>query len=101
MTILLASVAAIMLVPAAQSFAGGTTTAHLTGSGSGEVIDGARPEVTEAGKGTPALACTYASPGPATGVCTDEPESGEGSVISGMRALAAPGSEFTGWTVQK
>jgi len=101
MTILLASVAALMLVPAAQAFAGGTTTVHITGSGSGEVIDGAGPEVTEAGKGTPPLACTYASPGPATGVCTDEPESGEGSVISGMRALAAPGSEFTGWTVQK
>ncbi|HEX5376300.1 MAG TPA: hypothetical protein VFW48_09075, partial [Solirubrobacterales bacterium] len=37
LTILLAAVGALMLVPAAQAFANGTVTVDIAGNGSGEV----------------------------------------------------------------
>src|SRR6476646_10448600 len=105
MTILLASVAALMLVPAAQAFAGGTATVQIAGTGAGEV--NSSPDYVEFApgefEGTPPIACTYSSPGPATGVCTDEPEyrAGSNQVEIALRAVPAPGSEFTGWTVEE
>src|SRR6476646_9317935 len=104
MTILLASAAALLLVPAAQAFAG-TATVQIAGTGAGEV--NSSPDYVEFApgelEGTPPIACTYSPPGPATGVCTDEPEykAGPNQVQIALRAVPAAGSEFTGWTAEE
>src|SRR6476646_1030375 len=104
MTILLASAAALLLVPAAQAFAG-TATVQIAGTGAGEV--NSSPDYVEFApgelEGTPPIACTCSPPGPATGVCTDEPEykAGPNQVQIALRAVPAAGSEFTGWTVEE
>jgi len=99
-TILLATVAALLLVPAAQAFAAGFTTVEIVGSGKGEVssVNGLGEVWGGAQQGSPAIECTYASPGPVTGTCKNE--SGE-DFFEGdwLRALPAPGSEFAGWTI--
>ena len=55
-----------------------------------------------AGEGTPALACSYLTPGPATGVCEnvmDDTEEGYETVIAW--ADPAPGSEFAEWVTNE
>jgi len=100
-TILLATVTALLLVPAAQAFAAGFTTVEIVGSGKGKVssVNGLG-EVIWGGaqQGNPAIECKYASPGPATGTCKNETAEDfyEGDWL---RALPAPGSEFAGWTI--
>jgi Divergent InlB B-repeat domain len=106
LTLLLATVAAFMLVPAAQALAHATMKVNMAGSGQGEVNSGALgpfSSVTEF-KGSPPIECTYASPGPAAGVCNNEflevAVFGNTEVMF-LRAKAAEGSEFTGWTLTK
>ncbi|HEX5375526.1 MAG TPA: hypothetical protein VFW48_05140, partial [Solirubrobacterales bacterium] len=109
LTILLAAVGALMLVPAAQAFAE-TLTLELNGNGAGEVnsaegLNAIEPN-PEIYKGVPPLACSYASPGPQTGTCTTEMEEqeeegfGPGIAAVTMAAVPSPGSEFAGWTVE-
>jgi uncharacterized repeat protein (TIGR02543 family) len=95
LTILLAVLGALLLVPAAQALANGTMTVHIEGAGSGEVIG---IEELEA-PGEPPMECTYTSPGPATGVCKTELSTYFGVYEAiGVEAVAAPGSEFVEWT---
>jgi len=104
LTILLAVGAALLLVPAAQAFGfSATMKLNVAGSGSGEVI-GAEFGFYE---GTPPMACSYESPGPAEGTCensavneANETE-GEGPMDELLEASAGSGSEFAGWTIQK
>ena len=100
LTVLLATVAAFMLVPAAQAVANGTMTVNIEGTGAGEVSSTEGFFGTY--KGTPPLGCSYASPGPQTGTCVNEMSNeGEGFEAVMMYATPAPGSEFTGWLVEE
>ncbi len=91
LTVLLATVAAFMLVPAAQAFAAAPVTVEILGTGSGEVQGAIYP-------GTPPMACSYngeteTQSGVCENVMTEEgEEQGEG-----LEAIAAPGSKLTGW----
>ncbi len=95
-----------MLVPAASAFAENQLTLTVGGSGSGEVSSaeglhayppGVFPSVYI---GEPPIECSYASPGPATGTCSNEMEDlEEGLVATALHAIPAEGSEFTGWTI--
>jgi hypothetical protein len=91
-----------MLVPAAQAFAE-TATVTISGSGSGEVSSAEgfaayEPGGEPLGVGTPAIECSYASPGPQTGVCENEMEELGFAAADALIAIPAPGSEFAGWT---
>jgi hypothetical protein len=115
LAILAATVAAFLLVPVAQAMA---TTAevsiHVNGTGGGEVSSvggiGAYPGELEPGvpfselgslwQGEPPIECSYASPGPASGSCEAEVPAEEGAEGIALRAIAAPGSEFAGWTLK-
>ncbi len=99
LTILLAAVGALMLVPAAQAFAEGTATIHIAGNGNGEVRS-STAEPLEAVMTEPPIACEYVTPGPETGTCSGE-MIGEGFGVSYNEAIAAPGSEFIGWVVEE
>ena len=102
LTILLATAAAFFLVPAAAQAAEGTSTIAVTieGSGSGEVTSDGGFEESGVYEGHPAIECSYAAPGPQTGVC-EALGSEEGELVDGiaLRAIAAPGSEFVSWEV--
>ncbi len=103
LTILLATVAAFLLVPAAQAFAEGTLTVQIEGAGSGEVTSTGGFNGTGIGEGTPPIECSYASPGPATGTCEDELEFAE---AFGLEAVAlhetpAAGSLFKEWRIEE
>ena len=91
MTILLAAMAALLLVPAAQAFALGTITIGAEGNGSGEVVG-----INGFG-GTPNLACKYSPPGSVTGTCSTELSGEPGFEGIEMEAVPAAGSEFGGW----
>jgi len=96
LTILLATVAAFMLVPAAQAFAAlGQATFFIEGTGSGKVF--AYEE--DPFPGNPPVECSYASPGPATGICETELSGEEEFQALSFEGLAAPGSELAGWEV--
>jgi len=99
LTVLFAIVAAFLLIPVAQA-AASTMTFNISGTGSGKVTDWLGEEKN--GAGSPPLECSYVSPGPATGVCTNEMfVSFEGKGESGLQAYPAPGSEFAGWTIEE
>ena len=110
LTILLATVAALMLVPAASAFANGTFTVTLTGTGQGEInspdnfsssgVDGEGNPIY-IWTGTPPIEC---SGPPATGVCENELEETEffeGFEVVEVIARAFPGSKFAGYTVEE
>jgi hypothetical protein len=95
-------VSALLLVPAAQAFAG---EAHLklniVGTGSGEVKS--EEVVGIAGPGTPPIDCSYEGVS-AKGACENVPslfDETEGIYAEQMQAVAAAGSELVGWTLQK
>ena len=106
-TILLAALAALMLVPAvaAQAYVniyGGNLKLNITGTGSGEVTSLGPGSGEYALSGNPAMACVHNGIG--TTVCENEPEETEeeeefyGEILT---AHPAEGSELAGWTVQK
>ncbi len=101
LTILLATVGALMLIPAAHAFAAANMKVNVTGPGSGKVVSKDVPSLG-GGEGTPPIACTYNGVS-TSGVCEntpDEPTEESGFFVSGLEAQPAPGSEFGGWKVQ-
>jgi hypothetical protein len=98
---LLATVGALLLVPAAQAFAAGHMTVTIIGTGKGKVV---HFEEESPFQGNPPIECSYESPGPATGICEAELgvfEEGE-EVYEGLfvKEVAAAGSEFAGWELE-
>ena len=102
-TILLAALAALMLVPAASAFANGTMTVIVAGEGSGTVDSTTGSFGTGLFEGSPPIECSYDGV-EATGVCNDElnreGEEEEEFESTGLRQTAASGSEFVGWVVE-
>ena len=101
LTILLATVGALMLVPVAQATAE-TAKVNIVGTGSGEVISEA-DEFPYESAGTPPIACTYNGTS-TSGVCENTPgETFKESFYYAIKLVAkpAPGSEIAGWAVQK
>jgi Divergent InlB B-repeat domain len=99
-TILLAALAALMLVPAAQAFANENLTLSIEGSGAGEVTsNGTFAEL----EGNPPIECSYASPGPQTGNCETEMTYSEEEGIEGIdfKANPAAGSEIAEWRIEE
>jgi Divergent InlB B-repeat domain len=103
LTVLAATVAAFLLVPAAQALANGTLKVNLAGSGHGEVssVGGFLGSGPEAWEGSPPIKC---SGPPATGTCqtalfewSEEP----GFEEIALHVVPTPGSEFTGWTIEE
>jgi WD40-like Beta Propeller Repeat len=94
---LLALTLAFLLVPAAQAFAG-TAKVHIAGLGSGEVSSVGGEISGFPAEGSPPIEC---SGPPASGTCENTPEYFFGVFpIIGLTATAAPGYEFTGWTIE-
>ncbi len=106
LTILLATVAAFLLVPAAQAFAkNGTAIFHVEGTGDGELSSkGAGEELFGAPflEGNPYIECSYVgATETASGVCEDEMSSEEGLTATLVYAHPAPGSELAGWVIEE
>jgi Divergent InlB B-repeat domain len=114
-TILLAALGALLLIPATQAFAGGTANVTIEGHGAGEVssvggvgaFESGNPEFTElfesfgpAAEGSPPIQCSYP---PQAGTCEAPVTLDEALEVEGvaLHAVAAPGSEFAGWTVEE
>ena len=101
LTILLAAVGALLVVPAAHAATGvEPLKVKLTGTGSGKAF--ISPEIS-AYKGDPTkqINCTYASPGPQSGTCeTLMSDEGAGWEQVYVAAEAGPESKFVGWTVK-
>ena len=101
-TILLAALAALMLVPAAQAFANGTATVIIAGEGSGEASSVGGFSGTGFYEGSPApIECH--SPEPGEGTCAAEMEevsfAEPGVEAVGLHQVAESGSEFVEWYV--
>ncbi|HEX7245675.1 MAG TPA: hypothetical protein VF245_08940 [Solirubrobacterales bacterium] len=97
LTILLAALAALMLVPAASALAS-SFNLNAIGTGSGEVTS---IEEFPYEPGEPPIECSYNGTS-TSGVCENEPEELEnGEPGIALLATAAPGSEFATWTIQK
>ena len=96
--IFLAALAALFcLGPVASASAAENLHVDIDGTGAGEVITTGEEE----GWPEPPIDCDYVSPGPATGVCDSEAvELAPGEPITALEAIAAPGSEFAGWTCE-
>ncbi len=107
LTILLASMAALMLVPVAQAAAENTLKVNIAGTGSGTVssVGGNEGEF----EGEPPINC---SGPPATGTCENTMANKGGSAeeefeeelgIRGVWLVATPdaGSELVGWTIEE
>ncbi len=95
LTILLAALGALLLVPAAQALAAhGHAIIEIEGTGKGQLVPGAFLP------GNPPVNCSYASPGPATGTC--EPELSAEFGVEGIlvKEIPAAGSEFAGWSFE-
>jgi hypothetical protein len=94
--IVLAALAALFcLGPAASASAAENLHVDIEGTGAGEVVSTGEEE----GMPKPPIDCDYVSPGPATGVCDSEAvELSPGEPLAALEAIAAPGSEFVGWT---
>ncbi len=91
LTLLLATAAALLLVPAASASA---AEVHIIIEGTGAgTVKGIPPL-----DGTPPINCSYVSPGPQTGVCNAAMNTSEGIEGEKVEEIAAPGSEFAGWT---
>ena len=100
LAVLLATVAAFLLVPAAQAAANGTMTVNLLGEGSGEISSVGGFEGSGLYEGTPPIQC---SGPPQTGTCEtelveEEEEPGIESIF--LKAAPDPGSEVALWIVE-
>jgi hypothetical protein len=95
--VLAATVAAFLLVPVAQASAAGKLKVNVVGTGSGEVLS----EFGFGNKGTPPIACSYASPGPATGVCENEMAVFSGKELVNLLSVAGGGSDVGSVVINK
>jgi len=85
----------LLLLPAAAASAVDTVHVDIKGTGGGEVVP--IPGSEEFLAGNPPIECEYP---PQSGVCDTEGFVEEEEVILfGVKAVAAPGSTFVGWTV--
>jgi len=101
LTILLAALGALLLLPAASAFANGIVTVSIEGSGGGEVSSVGGIEEVEGFEGygnlfegSPPIECKYTPPGPATGECATElveEEVAPGLGLLALHAVPAPG----------
>jgi hypothetical protein len=105
-TILLAALGALLLLPAASAFANGIVTVSIEGSGGGEVSSvGGLGEIEEfegAGnfyEGSPPIECKYTPPGPQTGECATELVE-EAEFVPGIGALALHAVPAPGYGVK-
>ncbi len=102
LTILLAAVGALMLIPAAQALAGNVIVT-VAGEGNGKVTGATGYGGGEGYKTSPPVECSYAGATETTsGACSaplflDEEEGAEGV---GLKAIPAMGSELSGWEVE-
>ncbi len=102
LTILLAAMGALLLIPAAQAFAAGTFTLNVEGDGSGEVESvGGWEELGGIFAGTPPIECIYETPGPPTGVCQNEMDQEEGFEGVYLTAHPDPGSKLAAWILEE
>lgn len=97
LTIMLATLAALLLVPAASASAANDVHITIEGNGAGKVV-GSPGEA----EGNPPVNCEYASPGPASGACDVE----HGLALEFLPyitvvAQPAAGSAFVGWTIEE
>jgi hypothetical protein len=99
LTVLVATVAAFLLVGVAQAAAYPPATLNVIGTGSGEVTSVPHMGSPEGGIGEPPLECTYASPGPQSGICSDETVSASANM--GLYAYPEAGSELASWEIVK
>ena len=99
LAVLVAMAAAFLLVPVTQAAASGKLKVNVVGTGKGTVVSGG----SFLGQGSPAINCTYASPGPATGVCENEMEVNfdESQEWDDLTSTAAAGSDVGSVKVQK
>jgi len=97
-TILLAALGALLLVPVAAASAANDVHIKIEGTGAGTVVGLG----TEGEDGTtPLVNCSYASPGPTTGACDVEHGLFFGEFpLAQVEAQPAPGSAFA-WTVEE
>jgi hypothetical protein len=102
LTVLLAAVAVFMLVPVAHA-AAATLTVKAEGGGAGEVSSVGGFAETGLYEGEPPIECSYESPGPAEGTCSNTMffDEEEGLHLVALHANAAPGSEFVQWKIKK
>jgi Divergent InlB B-repeat domain len=101
LTVLAATVAAFLLVPAAQALANGTLKVNLAGTGHGEVSSVGGFLGLELWEGSPPIKC---SGPPATGACQTalvEESEEPGFEKIALHEIPAAGSEFTGWTIEE
>ena len=98
LTILIAALGALLLIPAAQAFAANNAFVEIEGTGSGELVP---IPAQESIAGNPKINCKYTSPGPATGTCATEAYEEEPFHFLGVKAIPAPGSELVEWKVVK
>jgi hypothetical protein len=100
LTILLAALGALLLIPAAQALAAPTIEVSIEGTGNGEVSSVGGAFLSGEGEGTPSIECAYETPGPATGVCENTMELFGSAYEEMLHAVAAPGSEYIGMEVK-
>ena len=96
-TILLAAVGALLLVPATQAFAENHLYVNIVGSGSGEVTETG----SEGFVGTPRLECSHVGEPTETteGECDNEMYGEGGEASASPHVFPGPGTEFAGWEV--
>ena len=97
LTILIATVGALLLVPVAQAAA--ELTVNIKGGGSGEVTSVGGMALLGPGfeeyagvyEGEPPIECTYDAPGPSAGSCENEMTFEEGDFFETLKAIPDPG----------
>lgn len=100
LAMLAVAAAVFFLIPAAQAAAEGEAFVNIDGSGAGEVVPEPGEEFLA---GSPPINCQYVSPGPTTGTCQTEAFFEPEDEFWGLKVkqVAAPGSAFSGWTIEE
>jgi hypothetical protein len=103
LAILLATAAAVLLVPVAHAAAANSLKLNIIGTGNGQVDSNIPPPFGF--PGTPPIECGYTAPGPATGTCANTMQSGapffEGKVVVSLKATPNPGYELNKWVIEE
>jgi hypothetical protein len=96
--VLVATATALLLVPAAQAVAAGNMTVEFGGTGSGEISSVGGYAESGVLEGEVPIECTGP---PTSGTCETPLEEFEGKEGLALHAVADPGSEFVGWSVEE